>query len=47
MNVPKSGNHLEDRFDEEMDIEAREQNELECGCIKRNCTCDAAWDDRD
>lgn len=46
MNIPRSGNHLEDRFDDEQEND-NESRVLECGCLSGNCTCDANWDDRD
>lgn len=45
--LPGSWNNLQDRYDEELNNEEQESHELECGCLKGNCTCDAGWDERD
>ncbi len=33
--IPRSGNHLEDALDDELN----EKNKLDCGCVDR-CKCD-------
>lgn len=43
----RSGNNLVDKQEDEQDEEERQKDEIECGCSKRHCACDDAWNNRD